>query len=160
MTIERFNELVEKHGAKLYRLAYRLTGNMHTAEDMVQDTFKSVWKTKKEIFKEYEFAFLVKIIKRRIVDMRRLKKFSETNLENVDGVVEFNYIDNEYSDAVQKALARLDTSMRETLLLVVVGELTHVEVSELLKIPVGTVLSRVNRTRKQLRNLLKEKCII
>jgi RNA polymerase sigma-70 factor (ECF subfamily) len=55
---------------------------------------------------------------------------------------------------VQAALDRLPKDLRETLLLVVVGELTHQEVAELLRIPLGTVLSRVSRARRRLREML------
>ncbi|MCA9182901.1 MAG: RNA polymerase subunit sigma, partial [Planctomycetales bacterium] len=52
------------------------------------------------------------------------------------------------------ALNQLPTELRETLLLVVVGELTHQEAADLLKIPLGTVLSRVSRARQRLRQHL------
>ncbi|NIP86072.1 MAG: RNA polymerase sigma factor, partial [Planctomycetales bacterium] len=52
------------------------------------------------------------------------------------------------------ALSQLSADLRETLLFVVVGELTHQETADLLGIPLGTVLSRVSRARKQLRSAL------
>jgi RNA polymerase sigma-70 factor (ECF subfamily) len=55
---------------------------------------------------------------------------------------------------MQAALARLPTDLRETLLLVVVGELTHQEPADLLNVPLGTVLSRVSRARTRLREYL------
>jgi len=61
---------------------------------------------------------------------------------------------DDYTDEMQRALARLPEELRETLLLVVVGELTHQEVADLLDLPLGTVLSRVSRARKRLRELL------
>jgi RNA polymerase sigma-70 factor (ECF subfamily) len=58
--------------------------------------------------------------------------------------------------AMQRALGRLPGELRETLLLVVVGELTHQEAADLLGIPLGTVLSRVSRGRSRLREFLLE----
>lgn len=52
--------------------------------------------------------------------------------------------------------ARLPLELRETLLLVVVGELTHQEAADLQGIPLGTVLSRVSRARSRLRDYLLE----
>jgi len=60
----------------------------------------------------------------------------------------------EFTDQVQQALDRLPAELRETLLLVVVGELTHQEAADLLGVPLGTVLSRVSRARKRLREYL------
>jgi RNA polymerase sigma-70 factor (ECF subfamily) len=55
---------------------------------------------------------------------------------------------------MQNALGRLPEDLRETLLLVVVAELTHQEAADLLGVPLGTVLSRVSRARKRLREYL------
>ena len=55
---------------------------------------------------------------------------------------------------MQQALACLPDELRETLLLVVVAELTHQEAAEVLEVPLGTVLSRVSRARKRLREAL------
>ena len=60
----------------------------------------------------------------------------------------------EFTDEMQAALQALPTELRETLLLVVVGELTHQEVADMLEIPLGTILSRVSRGRKRLREQL------
>jgi RNA polymerase sigma-70 factor (ECF subfamily) len=60
----------------------------------------------------------------------------------------------ELSAALQAGLARLPDEIRETLLLVVVGELTHQEAADLLGVPLGTVLSRVSRGRSRLREFL------
>ena len=59
-----------------------------------------------------------------------------------------------YTDEMQFALAQLPEELRETLLLVVVGELTHQEVADMLAMPLGTVLSRVSRARRRLRDVL------
>ena len=61
---------------------------------------------------------------------------------------------DEYSDEMQHALDQLSDDMREALLLVVVGELTHQETADVLGVPLGTVLSRVSRARKRLRQNL------
>jgi RNA polymerase sigma-70 factor (ECF subfamily) len=61
---------------------------------------------------------------------------------------------NDYSDEMQGALATLPAELKETLLLVVVAELTHQEAADLLKVPLGTVLSRVSRARARLREAL------
>ena len=58
------------------------------------------------------------------------------------------------TDEMQHALSQLPLELRETLLLVVVGELTHQEVADMLETPLGTILSRVSRARRRLRELL------
>ena len=62
----------------------------------------------------------------------------------------------DYTDEMQRALDMLPDEMREALLLVVVGELTHQEAAESLGAPLGTILSRVSRARSRLRQNLLE----
>jgi RNA polymerase sigma-70 factor (ECF subfamily) len=61
---------------------------------------------------------------------------------------------NQFTDEMQAALDQLPQRLRETLLLVVVGELTHQEVADMLEVPLGTVLSRVSRARQRMRKFL------
>ena len=61
---------------------------------------------------------------------------------------------NDFTDEMQHALSQLPKELRESLLLVVVGELTHQETANALGVPLGTVLSRVSRARQRLRKHL------
>lgn len=160
MTLSRedFHALVDDHGPALYRVAYRLVGDPHEAEDMVQEAFRSAWKGRNR----YEpgrgdRAWLTAILRRRIIDRWRKRPPPNVGVESSVlevGVEGDDPIAEGYTDEMQAALARLPTELRETLLLVVVGELTHQEVANLLEIPLGTVLSRVSRARKRLREYL------
>lgn len=153
-----FNRLVDEHGPALYRMAYRLIGDQHEAEDMVQETFRSVWKSRSRYEPERgDRAWLASILRRRVID--RWRKRRPPSPLGDDGSLEVGVAGEdpfagEFTDEVQAALNRLPTDLRETLLLVVVGELTHQEVADLLEIPLGTVLSRVSRSRARLREFL------
>lgn len=57
----------------------------------------------------------------------------------------------DYTDEMQFALKQLSPELRESLLYVIVGELTHQETADVLGVPLGTVLSRVSRARRRLR---------
>jgi RNA polymerase sigma-70 factor (ECF subfamily) len=158
LTLAAFNTLVDEHGPALYRIAYRLVGDRHEAEDVVQETYRSAWKSRES----YESgrgdrAWLAAILRRRVID--RLRRHppphpfdaSGPHEASVDGVDPFAC---QYTDEMQHALAQLPEELRETLLLVVVGELTHQEVADLLEVPLGTILSRVSRARRRLREAL------
>jgi RNA polymerase sigma-70 factor (ECF subfamily) len=153
-----FNRLVAEHGATLYRMAYRMIGKRHEAEDVVQDTYRSAWKSR-ELFESGrgERAWLVAILRRRVADHWRRHQPTVPLADPVPpevGQAPDDPLKNDYSDEMQRALAQLPPELRETLLLVVVGELTHQEVADLQGIPLGTVLSRVSRARKRLREYL------
>ena len=153
-----FNTLVEEHGPVLYRIAYRMVGNQHDAEDVVQEAFRSAWKSRASFKPNLgERAWLASILRRRVVDRWRKKQpgiisFDESVFDV--GVAGDDPAANEFDDEMQAALGQLPDQLRETLLLVVVGELTHQEVADMLSVPLGTVLSRVSRARTRMRNLL------
>ncbi len=153
-----FNALVTDHGPSMYRIAYRMMGDAHEAEDVVQDTFRSAWKSRKNYQAgRGDRAWLASILRRRVID--RWRKRSPPSVLSSDTVLDVavdghDPLADEYSDEMQHALAQLPGELRETLLLVVVGELTHQEVADMMDIPLGTVLSRVSRGRKRLRETL------
>ncbi|MEQ8787476.1 MAG: RNA polymerase sigma factor [Pirellulaceae bacterium] len=157
LTQAEFNDLVENHGPALYRMAYRMIGDRHEAEDMVQEAFRSAWKSRAR----YESgrgdrAWLASMLRRRVID--RWRKHPPPSVlpgeASLDVSVEHDPLAEHYTDEMQHALDSLPLELRETLLLVVVGELTHQEAADLLEVPLGTVLSRVSRARKRLRTFL------
>lgn len=156
-----FSRWAREHADVLYRVAYRLVGNPHDAEDVVQDTFRSAW-VSRQLFDaaRSERAWLLAILRRRASDSWRRRDDRVMPLGTADAEVvarpAADPLADELSDEVQRALARLPAEVRETLLLVVVGELTHQEAADLLEIPLGTVLSRVSRGRSRLREYLIE----
>ena len=158
LSLARFNTLVDEHGAAMFRIAYRMVGDRHEAEDIVQETYRSAWKSR-GAYEEGrgDRAWLVAIMRRRVVDRWRKSGPKMTFVGDQlhePGVAGADPLAADYTDEMQHALAQLPADLRETLLLVVVGELTHQEAADLLDIPLGTVLSRVSRARRRLRELL------
>ena len=157
LTLAQFNALVDDHGPALFRVAYRMVGDRHEAEDMVQEAFRSAWKSR-EAYEEGrgDRAWLASILRRRVVDRwRKSGPLSVVSGEGREpGVEAVDPLAGDYTDEMQHALGELPDELRETLLLVVVGELTHQEVADMLGIPLGTVLSRVSRARRRLRDVL------
>ena len=154
-----FVELIHEHAPALYRIAYRLVGDCHDAEDVVQDTLRSAWMSRDRFeCGRGQRAWLAAILRRRVID--RWRQAGIRIVGNGEGpfnvpVAEVDPAANEFTDEMQQALAQLPTELRESLLLVVVGELTHQETALALGVPLGTVLSRVSRARLHLRrNLL------
>ena len=150
--------MVVDHGPALYRLAYRLVGDRHEAEDLVQEAFRSAWKSRQLFRSDGGYrAWLASILRRRVADHWRRPRPPTVLANDRNFEVEFQGSDptqEGFTDEMQQALERLPQDLRETLLLVVVAELTHQEAADLLGIPLGTVLSRVSRARKRLRDYL------
>jgi RNA polymerase sigma-70 factor (ECF subfamily) len=150
-----FDCLVADHGSALYRMAYRMVGDRHEAEDIVQETYRSAWTSRNGYQSgRSQRAWLVAILRRRVVD--RWRRHTLPGPTGGDFTVDPEVsgddpLANDYTDEMQHALSRLPVELRESLLLVVVAELTHQEAADLLEVPLGTVLSRVSRARERLR---------
>lgn len=155
LTQATFDSLVADHGPALYRMAYRMVGDRHEAEDIVQETYRSAWTSRRGYESGHsQRAWLASILRRRVVDRWRRRTLPGPTGGDFTMDVEVNGVDplaNDYTDEMQHALNRLPMELRESLLLVVVAELTHQEVANLLGVPLGTVLSRVSRARERLR---------
>jgi RNA polymerase sigma-70 factor (ECF subfamily) len=155
LTQAAFDRLVTDHGPALYRMAYRMIGDRHEAEDMVQETYRSAWTSRNGYQSgRSERAWLAAILRRRVVDRWRRQTLPGPAGGDFTPEVVVSSADptaNEYTDEMQHSLDRLPMELRESLLLVVVGELTHQEAADLLGVPLGTVLSRVSRARQRLR---------
>lgn len=149
---------MDEHGAVLYRTAFRLVGDRHEAEDIVQETYRSIWKSRFRYRSDLgERAWMISILRRRVADRWRRRRLptvlaGETP-PDVATTIE-DPLQDQYTDEMQKALGALPPELRETLLLVVVSGLTHQEAANELGIPLGTVLSRVARARSRLRAAL------
>jgi RNA polymerase sigma-70 factor (ECF subfamily) len=158
LTIAEFNGMVADHGPAMYRLAYRLVGDRHEAEDLVQEAFRSAWKSRNLFRLEGgSRAWLASILRRRVADHWRRPRPPGLVADDQCLETELPADDpyrNEFTDEMQRALDRLPTELKETLLLVIVAELTHQEAAEMLGVPLGTVLSRVSRARGRLREYL------
>jgi RNA polymerase sigma-70 factor (ECF subfamily) len=154
-----FVDLIHEHAAALYRIAYRMVGDCHDAEDVVQETLRSAWKSRGHFeCGRGQRAWLAAILRRRVIDRwrrngRQMWLVGDSSLDVPVAAADPTV--DEFTDEMQQALSELSSELRESLLLVVVGELTHQETAELLGVPLGTVLSRVSRARLRLRkNLL------
>jgi RNA polymerase sigma-70 factor (ECF subfamily) len=159
LTRGEFADLIHEHAEALYRIAYRMVGECHDAEDVVQETLRSAW-TCRERFEQGrgQRAWLATILRRRVIDRwrrvgRRLVLVADGTLDvAVDAV---DPTADAFTDEMQQALSALPRELRESLLMVVVGELTHQETADALGVPLGTVLSRVSRARQRLRRHLR-----
>ena len=151
---------IKTHTNSLHQIAYKLVGNTHSTEDIVQETFKSAWDNIDSYDRTLnEKYWLTTILKRRVVDYWRKKRSRGSNIASGS---EYSIIapksqepsDLEYSTEINNSLDSINPLFKESFLLVEVEGLTHPEAALKLGVPVGTVLSRVHRARTQLRVLL------
>jgi RNA polymerase sigma-70 factor (ECF subfamily) len=155
---ERFQAEILPHLRSLFGVAYRLTGNAHDAEDLVQETFLRAYRA----FDRFEpgsnaRAWLYTILGRVRTDLFRRAKRRPRTVELVDEGPAVDAPQDALASGredLERALRALPEAFREAVVLRDVQELSYAEIGEALGIPVGTVMSRIHRGRALLRAAL------
>ncbi|WP_208322277.1 MULTISPECIES: RNA polymerase sigma factor SigE [unclassified Mumia] len=161
-----WEEIVEQHSARVFRLAYRLTGNQHDAEDLTQEVFIRVFRSL-ESFKPGSFeGWIHRITTNLFLDrVRRKSKFrfdrfaegAEERLTAADPSPERVWNDATLDADVEGALAALPDEFRVAVVLCDIEGLSYEEIADVLGVKLGTVRSRIHRGRKQLRVSLEHR---
>ena len=156
------DQTINALGQSGYALSFELLGNHQDAEDMTQDSLNTLvakWDTFDESKASVKTWFLT-IVRNRTIDYIRKTKpqFNPDILDqSIDRKAETaqQHIEaSERQTIVRDALVALPQSQRELILLRDYHGLKYAEIAEILNVPIGTIMSRLSRVRKQLRNQL------
>jgi len=142
---------------RLRRYARAMLGDRAAADDLVQDTLERAWIR----FGQWRSgsnlrAWLFSIMHNLRVDQLRQQKLSTHSIDETEIEVQTRPTQTdalEVSD-LESALGQIPDEQREVLMLVALEEMSYAEISTLLNIPVGTVMSRLSRGREKLRVIL------
>jgi len=161
-----WDEIVRTHSARVYRLAYRLTGNPHDAADLTQDVFVRVFRSLSTYTPGTFEGWLHRITTNLFLDQVRRKQrirfdalgddAGERLATREPGPAQV-YDDNHFDDDVQRALDALPPDFRAAVVLCDVEGLSYEEIAATLGIKLGTVRSRIHRGRSQLRAALEHR---
>ena len=157
-----WEQVVREHSARVYRLAYRLSGNAQDAEDLTQETFVRVFRSLADFSPGTFEGWLHRITTNLFLDMvRRRQRIRFDALpedtERLPGTApspEQVYADTHLDPQVQAALDALSPEFRVAVVLCDIEGLTYEEIAATLGIKLGTVRSRIHRGRVQLRSAL------
>ncbi len=150
-------ELVARHHAELYGYAYRLTGSVADAEDLVQQAFLTAHENLSQLQRpEAARGWLYTILRNSFLrNCRRQQRFpqgdAEIDLDSLPGVPLEEGIDRE---RLQAALDELPDEFRLVLLMYYFEDCSYREIAQRLEIPPGTVMSRLSRAKGHLRKKL------
>ena len=172
-----WEELVRVNTRKVYGLCYRFTGSGSEAQDLTQEVFLRIFRTLKT-FRSQEGSFgtwLARVTRNLLIDhYRRTRQERVTDsieeqlpmLEQAGGAAAATRPDHgvagrEASEILQATLQKLSPDLREAVILRDLQEMEYREIAEVLRIPEGTVKSRINRGRAELaRHLRKQKLTV
>jgi RNA polymerase sigma-70 factor (ECF subfamily) len=157
-----WDEVVRTHTARVYRLAYRLTGNRHDAEDLTQEVFVRVFRSLSSYTPGTFEGWLHRITTNLFLDQVRRKariRFDALpddaeRLPSGDRGPAQVYDEEHFDSDVQAALDALPPDFRAAVVLCDLEGLSYEEIAATLGIKIGTVRSRIHRGRSQLRAAL------
>jgi RNA polymerase sigma-70 factor, ECF subfamily len=172
----RFEEEALELSDQVYRVARRLVGSREEAEDLVQDTYARAFRA----WQQYQpgtnlRAWLFRILTNLNIDRgRRVQRQPESQpLEEGDYFL-YNKLESSIGDSnpdeervieqlsqnsIVEALAEVPHDFRDVVVLVDIGEFSYADAAQILDIPVGTVMSRLHRGRRVLKQNLAEKAV-
>jgi RNA polymerase sigma-70 factor (ECF subfamily) len=156
---QAFTELVCRHQNSIVSLTYRMCGDLRLAEDAAQEAFVRVWQNLNSYKPQYAFrSWLYRIAANAALDSLRRERptadLASLSLADSQATPEQSAEENQRAAHVRRAIAHLSPPLRVVLILREYQELTYREMAEALDIPVGTVMSRLNSARIQLRREL------
>lgn len=166
--VAAWETVVRDYSRRIYNLAYRFTTNHESAEDLTQDVFIRVYRA----LGQYDPSqgnlsnWLMRLARNLIIDDYRRRQRTPT--DGSDSIDDHEYhlhgsLDGpertlqreERKLQVHRAIQKLTPELRECVILRDIEELSYAEIVEMLKIPEGTVKSRINRGRIELAKILK-----
>ncbi|MGR8008448.1 RNA polymerase sigma factor SigE [Streptomyces hypolithicus] len=161
-----WEEIVSTHSGRVYRLAYRLTGNQHDAEDLTQEVFVRVFRSLSTYTPGTFEGWLHRITTNLFLDMVRRKQRIRFDALGDDAAERLPsrepspqqvFNDTHFDADVQQALDTLAPEFRAAVVLCDIEGLSYEEIAATLGVKLGTVRSRIHRGRSHLRKALKHR---
>jgi RNA polymerase sigma-70 factor, ECF subfamily len=158
--------VVREHSARVYRLAYRLTGNSHDAEDLTQEVFVRVFRSLDSYVPGTFEGWLHRITTNLFLDMARRKQRirfegladeTEARLGGSEPTPAQAFDDRHLDGDIHAALMALAPEYRAAVILCDIEGLSYEEIADTLGVKLGTVRSRIHRGRAQLRQALEHR---
>jgi RNA polymerase sigma factor (sigma-70 family) len=161
--VPTWEEIVDRHSDRVYRLALRLTGNRHDAEDLTQEVFVRVFRSLSTYTPGTFEGWIHRITTNLFLDQARRKqriRFDALSDERAGRLhsdlptPDTAYADTTFDDDIERALSTLPPEFRAAVALCDVEGLSYEEIAQILDAKLGTVRSRIHRGRAMLRTAL------
>jgi len=169
----RFEEEALEHADQVYRVARRLVGSREEAEDLVQDTYSRAFRSWRSYTPGTNMkAWLLRILTNLNIDRGRkiqrspdLQPLEEGDYFLANKVAEAQgeqaletekVVEHLSQGSIVDALSSLPHNFRDVVVLVDIGDFSYADAAQILDIPIGTVMSRLHRGRRQLKQRLAE----
>ncbi len=170
--LERYEAIVQRYARHVYNIAYRMTGSDADARDLSQEAFLRVYRALRRVEPDAPLEhWLYRIVSNLYIDL--LRKRPRTRVESLDAPVQtprgelFRELPDpasnpeailereQFDGAIQQALGTLSADLRMVVVLSDVEGFAYEEIATILRVPLGTVKSRLHRARQILQQRLR-----
>jgi len=169
-----WEEIVQTYSRRVYNLAYRFTSRADSAEDLTQDVFVRIYRSLDQYNpKQGDLQnWLMRLARNLIIDDYRKRQRApqddiaddledhKYHLRSAGNSVQREMERRELGAQVQSGIDKLSPDLRTCVILRDIEELSYQEIVDLLKIPEGTVKSRINRGRIELAKILRRMRVV
>ncbi len=173
---EAFDVIVDRYSGPLHNFIYRIVGDATAAQDLLQETFIRLWTNRQSYREIARFSTWLYTVAGNLAKSelrrRKVRRFFSLSvgaesgfdreddrtleLPDEDADPETDFERRQILSRVEEEVQRLPVLFREVIILRDLQELSYEEISTILKIPLGTVKSRVNRARMRLQAKLED----
>lgn len=169
-----WEDMVRTHTRRVYSVCYRFTGRDSEAQDLTQEVFLRIFRTLKtfRVGEATFVAWMTRLTRNLLIDhyrRTRLERATDSIEDQLPVLEEHGSASSrtdalvsgrEASELLQRALVKLSPELRETVILRDIEELEYREIAQVLKVPEGTVKSRLNRGRAELARVLRKQKVL
>jgi RNA polymerase sigma-70 factor (ECF subfamily) len=164
-SMDAFEAVYDRHAAAAFSLAYRIVGNRTTADDVMQEAFLSIWRSRERYEPERGSlrSWILGIVHHRALDVLRRSSVHDRRRASADGIEETHEA-SERTDVevarrdeartIRAAIEELPDNQGQVIQLAYFGGFTHTQIAEMLEMPVGTVKGRMRLGLEKLRGHL------
>ncbi|MBU0438874.1 RNA polymerase sigma factor [Staphylococcus succinus] len=156
--------LYDRYESLLFNLAYKITQDVQSSEEVLQDVFMKIWK-QKAIFNPEKgklSTWLITLCRNRAIDAIRKKKNIESQFDEdfqgiqTNSLPEYDLLNKETSEEINKRITFLNTDQQKIISLFYYKGLSQQEIANKLDIPLGTVKSRLRLSIQHLNSYFKK----
>ncbi|WP_372364621.1 RNA polymerase sigma factor [Candidatus Uabimicrobium sp. HlEnr_7] len=146
---EEFDKVYQKYASKVFMYAHRALSSREDAEEIMQEVFSEIWQQRQKIRSE---GLIWKLVRCRCIDRLRKKKVQCISDEYLQQVYRESDLSKHLIDEEQRQtmLDKISCGERKVLSLLIKG-FTRQEIADLLKMPIGTIDSRLHRLKIKLK---------
>jgi RNA polymerase sigma-70 factor, ECF subfamily len=160
-----FEVVYDRHGGAAFSLAYRMVGDRVAAEDITQEAFLSIWRSKSRYQRERGSVrtWVLGIVHHRTIDALRRDLVHARRRVDVEGIEEreeapertdVEAVRRDEARTIRAAIDTLPEEQSRVIDLAYFGGFTHTQIAEILKLPVGTVKGRMRLALEKMRREL------